>query len=198
MSTIAFDGKQLVTDSSVSIDETISQTQFRKIFTPIDDNEYWEINGVRALAFAAFSLPIINLELRKALQKGLNEGDDSSCFSENFDAIVIDETGLAYQIVAVWVAYGDDRKLRISFIPTTGIVAIGTGDQYALAVMAVGKSARSAIKAAIALNVDSAGNLQSFEVPPKPETPSKRPPADTTTEAGKWIDVGQLDPVVKL
>jgi hypothetical protein len=189
MSTIAFDGKRLVSDSSISVDNTISQTPFRKIFTPDDEGEYWEICGVKALAFATVGLPLSARELRKALQKGLDEDTDTSCFTEQFDAIVIDENGVAYQLVCCSKNKGGQEIMQIHFIPTTGMVAIGSGEQYATAVMSVGKSARSAIKVAIALNIDTAGNLQVFEVPPPPETPSKRPvPFETTEETLAKLD----------
>jgi len=189
MSTVAFDGKRLVSDSSISVDNTVSQTPFRKIFTPDDDGEYWEICGVKAVAFATVGLPCSGRELRKALQKGLDEDTDTSCFTEQFDGIVIDENGVAHQLVATARNKGGQEIIRLHFIPTMGMVAIGSGEQYAMAVMSVGKSARSAIKAAIALNIDTAGCLQVFEVPPKPETPSKRPAVSVEAIEAKLAQV---------
>lgn len=193
MSVAAFDGKLLVTDSAITTDGQISPSEFRKIYTP-DEGEYWEICGVKAIAFALIAVPVVYPQFRKLLQEGMDHSSDAMVFDNTFDAIVIGENGVAYQVMMSESVKPDKRSV-LNIIPATGYLAIGPGDQFATAVMSIGKSARAAVKAAINLCIECHGNLQSFEVPPKPETPSKRPSATTTAETIEKLEeaVGELE-----
>jgi hypothetical protein len=180
MSVAAFDGKLLVTDSAIHSESQISPSSFRKIYTP-DEGEYWDICGVKAIAFALIATPIIYPQFRKALQSGLDHSADATVFDGGFNAIVVGENGVAYEVI-LSESNKPDKHMIFNIVPATGHVAVGDGDQFALAVMSIGKSARTAVKAAIKLCTECDGNLQVFEVPPPPETPSKRPTFETTEE----------------
>jgi len=180
MSVAAFDGKLMVTDSAIHTDGQISPSEFRKIYTP-DEGEYWEICGVKAIAFAVIGTPVVYPQFRKLLQSGIDNTSDASSFDNTFDAIVIGENGVAYQVIPS-ESTKSDKHTVLNIIPATGFLAVGDGAQFALSVMSIGKSARAGVKAAINLCIECGGNLQIFEVPPAPETPSKRPTFETTEE----------------
>jgi len=179
MSVAAFDGKLLVTDSAIHTDGQISPTEFRKIYTP-DEGEYWEICGVKAVAFAVIATPVVYPQFRKMLRDGMDHSTDATVLDSTFDALVVGENGVAYQVIPSESTKADKRTI-LNIIPSTGYVAVGDGAQYAVAVMSIGKSARAGVKAAINLCIECGGNLQVFEVPPVPETPSKRPAAEVVT-----------------
>jgi hypothetical protein len=193
MSTAAFDGKLLVTDSAIHTGGQISPSEFRKIYTP-EENEYWEICGVKAIAFALVGTPIVYPQFRKVLQEGMDHSSDATVFDGSFEAIVVGENGAGYQIILA-ESNKDVKKQILQIVPATGFLAVGDGDQFALAVMSVGKSARVGVKAAINLCIESGGNLQVFEVPPPPETPSVRPTATKTAETIEKLEqaVGELE-----
>jgi hypothetical protein len=180
MSVAAFDGKLLVTDSAIHTDSQISPSEFRKIYTP-DEGEYWEICGVKAIAFALIATPAIYPQFRKILQSGLDHSADATGFDNTFDAIVVGENGVGYQVI-LSESNKADKHTIVNIIPATGYIAVGDGDQFALSVMSIGKSARAGVKAAINLCIECGGNLQVFEVPPVPETPSVRPTYVPTEE----------------
>jgi hypothetical protein len=171
MTTVAYDGKLLVSDSSMRIKHAIQPAPFRKIYTP-EEGEYWEVQGIRALAFGydghSEGVEVLKDKLRENLTRNSTVGDVNPL---SFSALIIDENGLAHY----WQCEKDGKQETYSLLPMLPPVTIGTGDNYALAVMSIGKSAKVAIKAAIRLDIDSNGALQVFEFPGRPEKPSKRP-----------------------
>lgn len=179
MTTIAYDGKVLVSDSQLHHGETAQPAPFRKIHIPEED-EYWEINGTKVVAFGLVGNPYTLDFIKDKLREGV---DYKTKFevpgNEEFEAIIIDENGLSH----MWVVINSKNELVSSVIPMLPPLAIGSGDQFAIAVMSIGKPAHTAVKAAMKLDIHTGGNLQIFEVPPKPEAKSVRPaqaPAEPT------------------
>jgi ATP-dependent protease HslVU (ClpYQ) peptidase subunit len=173
MTTIAYDGRVLVSDSQLHHGETMQPAPFRKIHIPEDD-EYWEINGTKVIAFGLVGNPYTLNFIKDKLREGV---DYKTKFevpgNEEFEAILIDENGLSH----MWVVINQKNEMVSSVIPMLPPLAIGSGDQFAIAVMSIGKSAHTAVKAAMKLDIFTGGNLQIFEVPEKPEVKSVRPQA---------------------
>lgn len=179
MTICCWDGKELVSDSQMTAGDMIQISPFRKIYTP-EENEYWEVKGVKVVAFAiagdAFSIEYV----KEKLQGGV---DHKTRFEENkdlgFHAILINENGEAF----MWryVKRQERSSERAELLPMLPPIAIGSGTEFALGCMAIGKSARVGVKAACRLCVGCGGNLQSFTFEGKPDVPSKRPPAPEPT-----------------
>lgn len=171
MTTIAFDGKMLVSDSQLHHGDIKQPAPFRKIHTP-EEEEYWELNKTKVIALGLVGNPHTLNFIKEKLQEGV---DYKTKFEvpgdEEFEAILIDENGLSH----LWIVLNRKGEMISMVTPMLPPLAIGSGDQFAVAVMSIGKPAHAAVKAAIRLDVNSGGNLQSFEVPPKPETKSVRP-----------------------
>ena len=172
MTCIAFDGKELVSDSRMTLGDMASPSPFKKIYTP-EEGEYWEVNGIRAIAFGVAGDAMAVHYLREKLREGITyktkvENDDLMSHT-----IIIDENRTAW----IW-RFAEVKRPEISkyeLLPVLPPVAVGSGEPYAYAVMTIGKNARAAVETAMRLDINSGGDLQIFKVPPKPETPSVRP-----------------------
>lgn len=180
MTIIAFDGKELVSDSQMTLGDTVCLSPFRKIYTPEDD-QYWEINGVKVIAFGLAGDALAIDYVKEKLQEGIShktrfEDQDNIAFH----ALVINEKGELW----TWkvVKTKERNRDRHELLPMLPPVAIGSGTDFALGVMAIGKGARLGVKSACKLDVGCGGNLQIFEVPPVPAVLSKRPPALETVQ----------------
>ena len=176
MTTIAYDGSLLVSDSAMTVDSTMYPAAFRKIYTP-EEGEYWDMNGVRILAFGhAGDVETIHL-VKEELAKGLTYKTTIDAPNMSFSTLMIDENGLAH----MWLFSSHKQQDSYTLLPMLPPVAVGSGSDFAMAVMTIGKSAKVAVKASIKLDINSDGNLQIFEFPGKPEKPSKRPEIETPT-----------------
>lgn len=174
MTIIAFDGKELVSDSQMTLGDTICQAPFRKIYTPEED-QYWELNGVKVIAFGLAGDALAIEYVKEKLQEGINHRtrfDDQENLA--FHSLLINEKGELW----TWkvVKSKERSRDRHELLPMLPPVAIGSGTDFALGVMAIGKGARLGVKAACRLDVGCGGNLQIFEIPPVPAVLSKRPP----------------------
>ena len=174
MTIVCTDGKELVSDSQVSMGDMAHPSAFKKIYTP-EENEYWEVYGVKVIAFGLAGDAEAAIYIREKLSEGVThrtrfEHDDLA-----FGCIVIDENGTCYEWFSVTNAKNGRNTNRL--LPLLPPLAIGSGRDYAYAVLSIGKDAKTAVKAAIKLDNCSGGELQIFKIPPKPETPSVRPKA---------------------
>lgn len=174
MTTVCWDGKELVSDSRACLGDTIHQAPFQKIFTP-EENEWWEINGVKAVAvgFAGEggAIEYIKEKLREGITFKTRMGEDEEVLSH---ALIIDENGICW----CWRVHQFQNKShkRYELLPMLPPIAIGTGEPFAVAAMAIGKDARAAVKTAAKLDIYTGGDLQIWTFPGKPDVPSVRPP----------------------
>lgn len=186
MTVVCWDGKELVSDSQMNLGDLIQPSPFQKIYLP-GENDYWEIRGVKIVAFGiagdAFSIEYV----KEKLQQGI---DHKTRFEENkdlgFHAILINENGEAF----VWryVKNSDRNRERVELLPMLPPVAIGSGMEFALGCMAIGKSARVGVKAACRLDVSCGGAIQHFLFEGKPAIPSKRPVPPAKPEEEKPVE----------
>jgi hypothetical protein len=180
MTTICWDGKKLVSDSQVTAGMQISPGGLRKIYTP-EEGEYWDVNGHRVLA-AGISGDGKSIEyVREHLRVGVTYKTRIEDVDElNFSALLIAEDGNCYR----WgMTKRQGRPLMTDIVPLMPPTAVGSGQTFALAVMSIGKPAEAAVRAAIRHDKWSGGDLQIWEVPPKPATKSVRPVVTEPTPA---------------
>lgn len=174
MTTVIWDGKTLASDSQVTSNGAIGLAPFKKIYTPDDATEYWEVNGKRIIAFGlsgdARAVDYIRHELHKGITYRSQVDVDDELF---FSAILLTEEHLVYS----WTVdtNKEKRNTHSSLIPFDGPVAKGSGGRYALAVIAIGKDSKTAVKAAIRLDPHSSGDIIEYAPPAPPAVPSVRP-----------------------
>lgn len=175
MTAVIWDGKTLATDSQMTMGHgTISLAEFKKIYTPDPEKEYWEVNGKKVVAFAVAGDAKCVDYIKHELHKGINFRTQVEVEDELFfGALLITEDHMCYD----WTVDTNKEKRNTwsSLIPIFGPVCKGSGGRFALSVVAIGKDAKTAIKAAIRLDAFSGGAIQEFSPGPVPETPSVRP-----------------------
>ena len=179
MTTICYDGRELVSDSQATVGDAIGIAPFRKIHQP-EEGEYWEIYGTKVLAFGLTGDAGSIEYIKDKLSEGI---DHRTRFSHEdgdliFRAIVINENADAFLWRVVKTKERDRNKTEL--LPMLPPVAIGSGQSFAQGVLAIGKSAKQAVKTAMRLCPYTGGALQIFEIPPKPETKSVRPTVAVT------------------
>lgn len=172
MTTIAFDTKTLVSDSKATQQNIALIGPCTKIFFP-GEGEYWDVMGIKVLAFAMAGDYDMVPFLKEVLAEGLTHRTHFDCDAVNFASIIVDENGNAW-VYAIHRTQ-DGRKNTTVFTPSQGPCSAGSGQVVANAVMSIGKSAEEAVKAACKLDIYTGGEVVVWEIPPKPEVPSVRP-----------------------
>lgn len=173
MTTICFDTRTLATDSKASQGGVAMIADHQKIYLP-EAHEYWEIQGVKILAFALAGDPDALPWIKEALEAGvthrttLDEIDDT-----DFVIIAVNELGQGWYFGLERNARRGQDKVILS--APTGPIAAGSGQIIANAVMSIGRGAKEAIKQAIRLDNHSGGEIQTWVFPGVPEVLSTRP-----------------------
>lgn len=175
MTTVAFDGKTLASDSQLTKGHgTIQLVDFQKIYTPNDEKEYWEVNGVKVVAFGIAGDAKCVEYIKETLRKGVDFRTQIDVMDDLiFDAILVCEDHNVFD----WHVDTNKEKRNTwsQLIPINGPLVLGSGGRYALAVMAIGKNAVQAVKAAVKIDAFSGGPIQEFTLADKPLVPSTRP-----------------------
>jgi hypothetical protein len=173
MTTLAWNGKVLATDSQATQHEMVMLYDHKKIFTPTDE-QYWEIQGQRILAIALCGNPEALPYIFEELQKGVTHRT-RIVGPEYLDFLImaVSEQGICWY-------WGVDRNHRRPvdmnvLSPNAGPCSAGSGQIIAHAVMSVTGSSVKAIEQAIRLDVSSGGEVQTWTHPGVPEVLSKRP-----------------------
>lgn len=172
MTVVAFDGKKLVSDSQVSLGTTAAPGAFKKIYEP-DEGEYWECYGTKVLAFGVSGDGKAIGYIRDKLCEGITHRTRFDDVEElGFGTLLILEDGLCYRW-QVGKRHGRPQNADLTLLlpPCT----VGSGHAYALGVLSIGKDIETAVKCAIKLDKYSGGDLQVWELPPKPAIKSQRP-----------------------
>lgn len=188
MTTIAFKDGILAADSQGTLGGSIIHNgPVKKIYTP-EEGDYWEVQGVRAIAFGFCGdygqLPFVIDLLREGLTHKTKAPEGHEL---DIAAIIVLETGDTY----VFSAFIHRGQQRLNLMPLNGNVSIGSGETFALAAMSIGKSAVEAIEVAMKIDTGTSGEIHTFVVPPRPEVLSKRPvkPSEKTYSVDEVKDL---------
>lgn len=156
MTTIAWDGKTLASDSQAQTSDIICSTSEVKIYQP-QSGERWSIYGETVLAIGCAGECGIERELQKLMSGNLTY-ESQFIPSTSFTAIAVISKSLAY---IIGKSQGEDRA---GISPQTEPYAIGSGDVIASTAMRCGKNAVEAVRIAIAMDPNSGGHIQAFTV----------------------------------
>jgi hypothetical protein len=157
MTTIAWDGHFLASDSLVTTNSgTIISTSGKKIFTP-ENKEVWNVNNKNIIAIACCGCAGAEIEVIDKMILGIHYNTEYTSVS-SFTATCICDDGSVVNI------YKSEKESQASIYQLTGCDAHGTGSSYALAAMMMGYSSIEAVNTAIKLDVYSGGVVQVFEL----------------------------------
>lgn len=183
MTTLAWDGDVLATDSKGTMGGSSNIGGFNKIYTP-EEGEYWDVQGVRVLAFGAAGVMDNVPFIKEALCKGVTHRTDVNWFSLDFLVLLIDENKQAWY----WGQARTEKSDVITLVPITGAIAAGSGGKFATAVMSIGGGAVKAVKTAIRLDNGSGGEVNTWVHPGVPAEPSVRPKVELPPELPKTLE----------
>ena len=155
MTTVAWDGKTLASDTQASTGDVVCSVHEQKIYTAPDSG--WEVYGDKILAIGCSGDCGAEMELQDLLAHNLTYSTEFlPTFS--FACIALVGPNRAYIISKE----KDDTRANISL--QVSPYAIGTGGLIARAAMHCGKDAREAVKVAIDLDCYTGGRVDSFSV----------------------------------
>lgn len=154
MTTVAYDGRFLAADGRSTIGNLISGKAVKKIFPLTIIANGAEVQGVLAGAGSFQTLTIVKNHLER------NDLFESELIPElipeldpgSFQGLLVLETGEVY-----------DLEDKLVPLPAEIPVAVGSGTNYAMAAMVVGKSAVAAVEVACELDVYSGGKISVFD-----------------------------------
>lgn len=192
MTTLAFCNGVLAADSQSTQDETVGLGEAKKIFTPNED-EYWDIQGIKVLAFAlcgnAQDLAYVKEELSVGVTHRTRiQGPEVL----DFLIMAVTEDGTCWY----WGINRNPRRQHnydvVVLEPLPGSGTGGSGQTIAKAVLSVTGCAVKAIEVASKLDLYTGGPIQTWTYPGKPEVMSKRPvkePAASPLSKEQMIEI---------
>lgn len=174
MGAVAWDTKKLVVTDRMEHGGAINLGTDQYLFLPEEGKDYWEIYGVKVLAFAMGTAPTSAPFVKERLQEGVTH--HNSILTVNTGAsqvgvFLVDENGLGW----LWITDCDPRNPTAEISPINGPYACGNAEGVMFGVLSIGKCAETAIKTALKLDVTVHGKPVIWEYPGKPEKPSTRP-----------------------
>ena len=153
MTTIAWDGKTLASDSRSTVGDTIvDDVTFKIVVAGEKDN--WTICDMKVKAFAGAGSGAIPAELKDYLIAGIKR-DTKLRKGFQFSVIAICERG-GFEL------YKSDGVDYLEIQPLSPKRAMGTGANFALAAMLSGKDAFEAVEVAIKCDVYSGGSVDYY------------------------------------
>ncbi|EGX8865194.1 hypothetical protein JHI69_003191 [Escherichia coli] len=153
MTTIAWDGKTLASDTQASSGDVVCSYTEQKIYTPPESG--WEVCGSKVVALGCSGDCGAEMELQELLKNNLTYASEFlPTFS--FTALAIIGAGRAYIISK------EKGETRASISLQVEPYAIGSGGLIARTAMHCGKNAREAVQVAIDLDCYSGGSVDSF------------------------------------
>ncbi|EKO5631350.1 hypothetical protein P0X41_002326 [Escherichia coli] len=153
MTTIAWDGKTLASDTQASSGDVVCSYTEQKIYTPPESG--WEVCGSKVVALGCSGDCGAEMELQELLRNNLTYASEFlPTFS--FTALAIIGAGRAYIISK------EKGETRASISLQVEPYAIGSGGLIARTAMHCGKNAREAVQVAIDLDCYSGGSVDSF------------------------------------
>jgi len=148
MTTIAFDGKTIASDSQSSMDGIVVSRQEQKVFT----GEDWTVNGRHVIAAGMSGDCGVEEEVFNVMSVGLDFMSDFSPQIEFYALLVVGENE-SYFVMK------PRESTRASVMLQRGMFAIGSGDVIAITAMHLGKTAAEAVQIAIELDTRSGGDV---------------------------------------
>lgn len=153
MTTIAWDGKTLASDTQATSGDVVCSYTEQKIYTPPESG--WEVCGSKVVALGCSGDCGAEMELQELLKNNLTYASEFlPTFS--FTALAIIGAGRAYIISK------EKGETRASISLQVEPYAIGSGGLIARTAMHCGKNAREAVQVAIDLDCYSGGSVDSF------------------------------------
>ncbi|HAI1453572.1 TPA: hypothetical protein HIU06_003672 [Escherichia coli] len=153
MTTIAWDGKTLASDTQASSGDVVCSYTEQKIYAPPESG--WEVYGSKVVALGCSGDCGAEMELQELLKNNLTYASEFlPTFS--FTALAIIGAGRAYIISK------EKGETRASISLQVEPYAIGSGGLIARTAMHCGKNAREAVQVAIDLDCYSGGSVDSF------------------------------------
>jgi len=189
MTTVAWDGKELVADTQGTRGDTILPGRVQKIFTPAE-GEYWEIQGERCIAFALAGMTSGIEAVKDFLRAGITYRTKWDLpYEMMYNALFITESGIAWiQTVAPTRGGQFSSYLELAQAP----FSMGSGDNFAFALMSIGKTAQQAVKGASKVCPYTNDVLDVFVLPPAPAVKSVRPAPAAEPKTGTPDTIGHL------
>lgn len=154
MTTVAWDGRTLASDSQASAGDAVCTLREQKLFYP-RDNEEWVVNGERILAIGYSGDCGAEFEVQDLMRSGLTYASTFNPKSE-FSALAVAGAG------RVWIISKGTDNAHASISLQLDPYAIGSGGMIARTAMRCGKHAIDAVQVAIEMDVYSGGKVQSF------------------------------------
>jgi hypothetical protein len=177
MTIVCYDGKKMIADSLAATGDMKLPGAFQKIYHPLDD-EYWEINKTKVIAFGfSGALPAIPY-IRELLSQGVTYRTIiKPDIDVVFEALCVLETGDAYVLSTEPTRAKGPSAHEFVMVPVPVPVAVGSGGVFAYAAMGPKdkNQAEKGVEAAKRLCPFCGGDNVVWELPPPPEVPSKRP-----------------------
>ncbi|SUE95774.1 proteasome subunit beta [Ectopseudomonas mendocina] len=150
MTTVAYDGRFLAADGRSTLGNLISGKAVKKIFQLLTCANGVQVQAVLAGAGSFQTVNIVKSHLER------NDLFESELIPEiepgSFQGLLVLETGEVY-----------DLEDKLVPLPAEIPVAIGSGTDYAMAAMVMGKSAPAAVEVACELDVYSGGKIAVFD-----------------------------------
>lgn len=173
MTTIAYKNGIMAADSRGVKGATIATVPYSKIHVPEGD-DYWEIEGVKVLCFGMAGMATFKELVKERLRKNLTSKNKTVEEDKvSFQALIIDENGGIWDW-GVSINARKDHSLN-QLLPVSAPMTIGSGGPFALAAMAVGLTAKAAVKVAGRLDPHTNDIVTTWSFPGKPDVPSVRP-----------------------
>lgn len=159
MGVIAFDGNELATDSQSSCQHVRRPGTARRLYAATG-LENWKVEGKRVVAFAFMGeegMP--GAWIMEALTQGLDHKTTLACGSLNFQCLIIcEDCAFSWR----YLKEGRGAEEVNTLLPIEAPYAIGSGMQFATAVMSIGKTAKQAVEVACKWDLNSGGLVQSY------------------------------------
>ncbi|KAB0556220.1 hypothetical protein [Pantoea stewartii] len=153
MTTIAWDGSTLASDSQSTSNDVICTLNEQKIFTPTE--KQWSVNGEVVLAVGTAGDCGIELQLFEMMEAGLTHKSQFTP-EPSFTALAVTGKG------RMWIISKNTGDAHASISLQLDGYATGSGGMIARAAMHCGKDAIGAVEVATQLDVFSGGKIQSF------------------------------------
>lgn len=156
MTTIAWDGVVLASDTQSTTGDILCSLKEKKIFQP-KENEMWNINGEKIQAFGAAGDCGCETAIIEHLVTGMNYKSD---FPEvmSFSAIAIVGKNISYLI------FKEKDKKTASISLHRDFFSVGSGSVIARTAMSLGRNAIEAVKVAIDMDVYSGGGVNPYRI----------------------------------
>lgn len=153
MTTIAWDGSTLASDSQSTSNDAICTLNEQKIFTPSE--KPWSVNGEAVLAVGTAGDCGIELQLFEMMESDLTHKSQFTT-EPSFTALAVTGKG------RLWIICKNSGDAHASVSLQLDSYATGSGGMIARAAMVCGKDAIGAVEVATTMDVFSGGKVQAF------------------------------------